>query len=564
VTDVRTGHSHDVRVWPETAYGWAPGEVKFRWHWNFPMALSVHERGAVYVGSQFVHKTTDGGMSWKIISPDLTTNDKSHQKSSGGINADNLMTFDGCTLYAIAESPIRKGVIWTGSNDGQVHITTNDGAAWTSLNKFMPALEPWGTISNIDPSNFDAGTAYISIHFQQQGNFRPYVYKVSDFGKTWKLISSGIPQSNSAFVHFIKEDPGQKGLLFAGTDNALYVSPDDGNSWSPLKSNLPPAPIYHLAIQKNFRDLAVATYGRGFYILDDITPLREWSRQSLAGKNMLLPLRNAYRFAMQNSNHTEGRSMVTGQNPPYGASINYHLADSLMTAPEIWVLNAKGDTIQRIKGTNTKGLNRVWWDLAHEPYVLSTLKTRPPGKDFVKLDSNGNRSLYIVDLDIGPGLEAPRVTPGIYTVVFKADGQIQKQPLQVLKDPQTRSTVLDIAKQYELGLSLHKSINRTLRLIDAMEVKRAALLKSASAADLALEKKIFALEARLFDVQQTGARWDGFRNPSQLVENLLALAKESQTYGADFPPTTQQLQAFAQFSGILKEVDQSYKALLNP
>lgn len=563
VTDTRTNHSHDVRVWPETAYGWAPVDVNYRWHWNFPMTLSVHEKGGVYVGSQFVHKTTDGGKSWKVISPDLTTNDKSHQQSSGGINGDNLMTFDGCTLYAISESPVQRGVIWTGSNDGKVFITTNDGGNWTDVSSNIPGIPKWGTISNIDASNFDAGTAYISVHFQQLGDFKPYIFKTSDFGKSWKLISNGIPESNSAFVHFVKEDPVQKGLLFAGTDNALYFSPDDGKQWIQLKNNLPPSPVYHIAIQKNFRDLAVATYGRGFYILDDITPIREWSKNVMNAQTSLYPIRNAYRFAMQTSFHTDGYSMVTGQNPPYGASINYYLADTTLKNVSIHILDTKGDTIQTIQGTNKRGVNRVWWDLAHNPYKLSVLKTRPPGKPFVSLDSTGSRSIYIVDLDIGPGLEPPRVIPGIYQVVLKVGSNVYRQKMTVLKDPNTKATLTDILAQYNLGKQLYQQINNCMRLIEKMEIKRSELLKNTNAASLDLEQKIFVLESKLFDAKQTGARWDGFRNPSQTLENLLALAKETLTYGADFAPTTQQLQAFALFKSRLEEVKVAYDKLVN-
>lgn len=551
VTDVRTGHSHDVRVWPETSYGWAPGEVPYRWHWNFPITLSVHQKGAVYVGSQYVHKTTDGGKSWKIISPDLTTNDKTHQKSSGGISADNLMTFDGCTLYALAESPVKTGVLWAGTNDGQVQVTLNDGATWSNVTKNIPLPAPWGTISNIDASSFDAGTAYISVHYQQLGDFKPYIFKTTDFGKSWKAIGGGIPLSNNAFVHFIKEDPASQGLLFAGTDNGLWMSPDDGLHWQVLKSNLPPAPVYHIAIQKNFRDLAIATYGRGFYILDDITPLRESRRKT---GTTLFPLRNAYRFAMQNSIHTEGRSSVTGQNPPYGASINYYLEDSVTTAPRILILNTQGDTIQSIQGSTKKGINRVWWNLANEDYQLSVLKTRPPGKPFVKLDSTGSRSIFIVDLDIGPGLEAPRVVPGTYKVLLVVGDKKYEQSLTVLKDPQTKNTQQDIVQQYQFGKDLYHQVQRCFRLIDTMEIKRANLLKEGSIASLEKEKRIFAMEAKLFDVHQTGARWDGFRNPSQVLENLLALAKETQAYGADFPPTTQQMQAFKKFKQQLDQV----------
>lgn len=562
ITDTKTGYSHDVRVWPETGYGWAPADVRFRWHWNFPMSLSVHERGAVYVGSQFVHKTTNKGMSWKTISPDLTTNDKSHQQSSGGINADNLMTFDGSTLYAMAESPLKKGLLWTGSNDGMVHITKDDGLHWDHISPKNIGLPKWGTISNIDASNFDPSIAYISIHFQQLGNFKPYIFKVTDYGKKWINIGAGIPVSNSAFVHFVKEDPVQKGLLFAGTDNGLYVSPNDGKQWMHIKNNLPPAPVYHIAIQKNFRDLAIATYGRGFYIMDDITPLREWSKNLQQLSTGLFPLRSAYRFNMQNAYHGEGGSHVTGSNPPYGASINYFLSDTSSVKPMLFILTAKGDTIQTIKGTNKKGFNRVWWNLAHDDIKLAKLKTRPPGKEFVPLDSTGSRSIYIVDLDIGPGLEPPRVVPGDYTVVLEVGNKKFTRPLSVLKDPNARSSMEDIQQQYQFGKKLYKHITDCMLLIEEMEVKRASLLKENSTTAMEFEKRIFEMESKLFDVHQTGSRWDGFRNPSQLLENFLALAKESQTFGADYPPTSQQLQAYELFSKKFNQIKSSFQFLV--
>ena len=561
VTDTKTGYSHDVRAWPVTAYGWAPADVKYRWHWNYPMTLSVHEKGAVYVGSQFVHKTTDRGMSWKIISPDLTTNDKSHQQNSGGINVDNLMTFDGCTLFAIAESPVKKGVLWTGTNDGIVQITKDDGLHWENITPTNMGLAKWGTISNIDASSFDPGTAYVSIHFQQLGDFKPYIFKVTEYGKTWTNISSNIPINNSAFVHFIKEDPGQKGLLFIGTDNGLYASPDDGKQWVRIKNNLPPAPIYHIAIQKHFKDLALATYGRGYYILDDITPLREWSKNLNNIKTGLLPLRIAYRFNTQNAIHTDERSMSTGFNPPYGASINYYLNDTVQGVPTITIASSEGAIIKTIKGANKKGFNRVWWDLAHEDIRLAKLKTRPAGKDFIKLDTTGSRNIFIADLDIGPGLEPPRIVPGTYIVELKIGTSSYKQSLQVLKDPNANSTMLDINEQYKFGKQLYDNINSCMNLIEAMELKRASLLKENSTTALAQEKKIFALEGQLFDAQQTGSRWDGFRNPSQLLEHLLALAKESQTYGADYPPTTQQLEVYKLLSKQFNQIKADYKLI---
>ena len=560
VTDVRTGLSHDIRAWPEAGFGWAPADMKYRWHWNFPMVVSKHQKGVVYVGSQYVHKTNNRGMSWKIISPDLTTNDKSHQQNSGGMNSDNLMTFDGCTLYVIAESPLQSGVLWTGTNDGQINVTTNDGKTWNNVTSHLKNIAPWGTIRSIEPSHFSVGTAYITISYQQLGDFKPYIFKTTDFGNTWTAIGTGIPASNSSFVHTLKEDPTQKGLLFAGTDNGLYISPNDGNKWVQLKNNLPPAPIYYLAIQKNFRDLVIATYGRGFYILDDITPIRVWSKDIAKNKVELMTPRPAYRFNNKPGIHNEG-SLATGSNPPYGASINYFLPDITNTPLFVFILNQKGDTIKTIKGTNNKGVNRVWWNLAHDEIILPPLKTKPDNKDFVVLDKEGNRNLNIYDLDIGPGMEPIKVPAGLYSVVLKVGGFIQKQNLTVLKDPNIHSNDIDIQQQYKFGLDLNKHIKLCLSMIATMETKRAQLLKEATVAVLTQEKTLYQLEAQLFDIHLTGARMDVFRNPAKLLERMLTISKESQTYGADFAPTQQQQQVFNALKTQLYKVEAAYKQL---
>jgi photosystem II stability/assembly factor-like uncharacterized protein len=560
VTDVRTGYAHDVRPWPEAGFGWAPADMKYRWHWNFPMALSKHQKGVVYVGSQYVHKTSNRGMSWSVISPDLTTNDKTHQQNSGGMNSDNLMTFDGCTLYVIAESPVKQGVLWTGSNDGQIQVTINEGKTWSNVTSNLKGIAPWGTIRSIDPSNFDAGTAYISISYQQLGDFKPYIFKTTDYGKTWKAIGAGIPASNTSFVHSIKEDPSQKGLLYAGTDNGLYISPDDGATWVQLRNNLPPSPIYYIAIQKNFRDLVIATYGRGFYILDDITPIREWSKQQVKNKNELFAPKQAYRFNYKTGIHSES-SMVTGQNPPAGASINYYLAEEVKDKPAIIILNQQGDTINNITGSKKKGFNRVWWNLSHTSIVLPPLKTIPDQKDYLKLDAQGNRPLNIYDLDIGPGLKPIKVPAGTYTVVLKVGDFVQKQNLQVLNDPNLNSNNASIQAQYTLGKQLLSSINTCLSLIQRMEVNRANFIKQNTSESAVKEKEVYNIEKELFDIHLTGARMDVFRNPAKILERLLALSTESQTLGADFAPTTQQRLVYEALNSQLKKLEASYLKL---
>ena len=566
IFDKKTGHARDVRVYPEAAYGWTPADLKFRWHWNFPMMISKHNHNKVLVGSQFVHQTTDGGQSWQLISPDLTTNDKSHQQNSGGIAIDNLMTFDGCTLYTIAESPVKEGVIWTGSNDGQVQLTKDGGKTWNNVTANIKELPKWGTISCIEPSNYDEGTVYISVDLHQQGDFDPYIYKSSDFGNTWTFISTTIPKTNMAFVHQVKEDPVKKGLLWAGTDNALYFSADDGNNWNQIKNDLPPSPIYGIAIQKNFNDLVLATFGRGFYILDDITLFREFSTQVQQSAAYLFNVKKAYRFQNKGGIHTE-RSFVTGENPKYGASINYYIKDKTKDSAFIIIRDSKGDEIKKFIGTNTTGINRVYWALDYNKLDVPSLRTRPRDKDWVKLDAVGKREMYIWDLDMGPALEPPLVPPGTYSVELKIGDKTFKQQVDVLKDPNTTGTIDDIKKQNIFALKLYQSVKECFIMIDEMERLRAKLLfiidssnnsKTKKLQAAKLENDLWTLEGRVHDIFQTGAREDIFRSPAQLLERFLAIEKESSMSSADFKPTNQDVEVYEKLNSDLQKVERDY------
>ncbi len=566
--DIKTGHARDVRAWPEAGYGWAPANMKYRWHWNFPMVISKHNHNKVLIGSQYVHQTTNGGQSWQVISPDLTTNDKTHQQNSGGINNDNLFTFDGCTLYAMAESPLKEGIIWTGSNDGQVNLTRDGGKTWKNVTKNISGMPAWGTITWIDPSPFDVGTAYISVNFQQLADFKPYIYKTTDYGETWKLISNGIPASNSSFIHQVKLDPAVKGLLYAGTDNALYFSPDDGGRWIHLKNNLPPAPIYGIAVQENFKDLVLATYGRGFYILDDLTAIREFTDSVQRADAHLFTLRKAYRFQPPAGTHGE-RSLSSGQSPIYGASINYYLKEKSKDSVKLVVVDSKGEVLQELRAQNRPGVNRVWWDLRYDRYVLPALMTKPRGMDWVKLDAVGQRNMTIYDLDIGPGMIAPLVLPGKYTVKLIIGDKTYEQPVTVVKDPHTTASMEDLKKQYEFGLGLYKSINNCMKMIGDMEKQRAHALSiaksTASQQDKALatrlEEELWETEGKVHDIYQTGARQDAFRNPIQLLERFLAISKETQAGGADFAPSDQHQIVFNKLNTQLEEVKKQYKAI---
>lgn len=568
--DLRTGHSREVRVWPEAGYGWKPADLKYRWHWNFPLSFSPHTPHRVYVGSQYVHQSDDGGQSWQIISPDLTTNDKSHQQNSGGIAIDNLMTFDGSTLFAIEESKIEKGLIWVGSNDGQVNITRDGGKTWTNVsrNVNMPA---WGTIANVEPSRYDAATAYIAVDMHQMGDFDPYIYKTSDYGKTWKKISDGIPKSILSFIHVVKEDPKQRGLLYAGTDNGLYVSPNDGGSWFRLQNNMPPAPVYWLTIQENFDDLVVATYGRGYYILDDISPIRQFSQQVMGSAAHAFDIRKSYRFQEVEAIKTDAPSFNSGQNPPYGVPVNYYLKDSLSEKVQIEILNESDEVIRVLKGTSLKGVNRVWWDLRYEPTFKPKLRTKPSGRPWVQMNGEGWRPLVTWDLDLWEGQLGPRVAPGKYKARLKI-GEIEiTKELEVLKDPSTEGTIESIKEQVAFSLQLRDAMNTVVEMIDRIEWIRKELeeliptVKNSKlkAELLALQEKSVSISGRLYDIHLTGAREDAFRSPIQLYGRLSALANDITANGVDFKPTNQQGDVYGVLKERLVRVQQEYSTLLD-
>src|SRR5215831_8079726 len=294
--DARTGMAQSVSPWPERTMGGNAGEVKLRMNWTFPIAISPHDHNTVYVGSQYVHATSDGGNHWKAISPDLTLNDKSMMGDSGGLTVDNLSVEYAGVVYSIAESPKEKGVIWAGTNDGLVQVTRDGGGHWDNVAKNMPGLPPKGTVSSVDPSAHENGVCYIAVDLHQVDNRDPFLFKTSDYGKTWKSISSNIPKSPLSYAHIVREDPFRKGLLYAGTENALYVSFDDGGRWEPLQTKLPHAPVYWLTVQPQFHDLVVATYGRGFWILDDVTALEQLTDAVRSSSAQLLEPREAYRF----------------------------------------------------------------------------------------------------------------------------------------------------------------------------------------------------------------------------------------------------------------------------
>ncbi|SEL86568.1 Uncharacterized protein SAMN04488008_106105 [Maribacter orientalis] len=569
--NAKTGHVRDVRVWPEAGYGWEPGKLKYRWHWNFPLAFSPHTKHRVYVGSQFVHKSDDGGQSWQVISPDLTLNDKTHQQNSGGIAVDNLMTFDGSVLFSIEESELEPGLIWTGSNDGQVQLTKNGGTSWTNVTANIPDLPKWGTIANIEISRYKKGTSYITVDLHQMGDFNPYVYKTEDYGLSWKLISSTVPKSVHSFAHVIKEDPKREGMLYLGVDNGLYISYDDGANWMRFRNNLPPAPVYWLEIQERFDDLVVGTYGRGYYILDNVAPLREFDLDAKNKSAHLFSLRPAYRFIDQQSIKTDGPSLNSGTNPAYGADIHYYLQDSTNQKVEIQVLTDNDEIIRTLKGKQNAGIHRVMWDLRYEPTYKAKLKTTPPGRPWVQLNGEGWRPLVTWDLDLWRGQFGPRVVPKNYKIKLIVGEEEFIRELEVVKDPNSEASLEELTEQVAFSLQLRDAMNLAVTMINDIETIRAELneiipkLERSGDRKKSQELRTVAetIIASLYDIQLTGAREDAFRSPMKLYGRLSALASDIGAFGADFKPTDQQREVYAIFNKRLKDVDAKFKKFID-
>ncbi len=541
--DLRTGTSQSVDIWPLSTVGWPAADLKYRFVWTFPLTISPHDHNRVYAGSQHVHVTTNGGRDWQVISPDLTRNDKSRQQVSGGLTPDNIGVEYAGVVFAIAESKMKAGLLWAGSNDGLVHVSQDGGKSWTNVTANIPGKPDWGTISNIEPSRYDEGTAYLTVDGHQVNNRDPWVYQTSDFGKSWKLLVNGIAKTPLSYAHVVREDPVRKGLLYLGTENGLYVSWNDGDNWQPLQTNLPHAPVYWLTIQEHFNDLVIATYGRGFWILDDITPLRTLGPDVLAKGLHLFTPRAAYRFRMIEAPWAAAEDPAIGQNPPYGASLNYWVKTTAKDSATIAIVDAGGKNVRTFKGPSGAGVNRIWWNLQFDQTKEPRQRTSP---------------LYAPEIAIGPegrpmpspGRLGPLAPPGTYTVKVSIGGLEASQPLILRKDPNSGGSEDEVKAATALVVDVAHDLNTTVDMINALESARSQLLnlqqvvgvddkqKDVKSAADALEKKLSALESKIVQTKLTGRGQDDVRWPQLLSEQLVFLASEVE--GSDFAPTTAQ------------------------
>ncbi len=562
--DERTGNAQIISPWPQFTDGRYAAQMKHRFNWTSPVIASVHEANAVYFGGEELFKTIDGGMSWTAVSPDLTRNDKTKQQSSGGpISKDDASTEYYDTIFTIAESPAVKDQIWVGTDDGLIWLT-RDGKNWKNVTpKDIPE---WSCISLIDASVHAPGTAYVAVDRHKLDDLAPYAYKTTDFGQTWTKITGGIP--SGSFIHVIREDPDRPGLLFAGTETGVFVSLDDGANWQPLQLNLPTVPIHDLAIKNN--DLIAATHGRSFWILDDISPLRQLEPGAANTSAHLFKPATAYRVPGGTGFGGGGNS--GGANPPNGAVICYYLDSAPPTNITLQILDKSGHEV-RSYSSNPK------------PVIPPLEPERPVGRLGVALPIQRGLNRFVWDLRYGPPegvpgavymegsqLTGPIAVPGEYTVRLSVGGQTLATALVVKNDPRTRAIAADLQKQLELGLKIRDRITETHRTVNAIRDLDAQLKmieqhlnedpRNKSVVDAAeqLDRKSIDIEGELFQMRKRAVK-DSFNYGGKLNDMYIAL--EGYIERSDSAPTAQEYEVLTLLDSQLQSQLEKWHAIVS-
>ena len=497
--DHKTGQSRNVSAYPENPSGHGPADFKYRFQWTAPIAPSPHDPNVIYHASQVLFKTTDGGQTWSAISGDLTRNDKSKQQWAGGpITGDNTGVEFYSTIFAVAESPKEKGLIWTGSDDGLVHVTRDGGKTWKNVTAAMPGFPEWGTVSIIEPSPHDAATAYVVVKNYRLGDNAPYLYKTSDYGTTWKRLDGAL--ARDVFLHAVREDPAKRGLLYVGTEKGLMFSADDGGTWRPLRLNLPTVQVADLIVKND--DLVLATHGRGIWILDDLTPIRQWTDAVAAKPLHLFP--PVVGTAWRRRGGTGERQ--AGQNPPAGVVLTYHQKDEAKAPVTLEILDPRGTVIRSLSSVPKVPDRHSEYEAAPKPELETSAGLHQVVWDF---SMGGARRIKGGMIDTGDPaipLEAP---PGTYTARLTAGGVTETASIRFRADPRVKVTEADRAAQLAFGNELRDALNRMADAVNQLQDLRtqlkernAALTTNSAAKDLiaaagALMVKFDSLEARI-------------------------------------------------------------------
>ncbi len=535
--------SRAVNVWPDNPMGHGAEGMRYRFQWNFPIFFSPHDEKKLYTASNHLHVSTDEGQSWDIISPDLTRNDTSKMKSSGGpITQDNTSVEYYCTIFAAAESPVKAGLIWVGSDDGLVHISRNGGDTWSNVTP--PNMPDWIMINSIEPDPRDEASCYLAATMYKHGDFSPYLYKTNDYGSTWTKITKGIDKEH--FTRVVRADPNHDDILYGGTETGMYISFNDGQSWEPFQLNLPIVPITDLTLKQN--NLIVATQGRSLWLIDDLNPIYELNEVEDQTVYLFTP-KPTYRMR-----GSQAKNLKTeGTNHPSGVMTYFYIRDlEDSTEVSLTYMNSEGEEIKRFSNKNKEtdklevkaGSNLFVWNMQY-----------PDAKKF------DDMILWAASLN------GPLALPGHYRVVLTVGDQSVEKPFEVLKDPRSESSDADMASQFafiqEVNAKVteaHEGIIQIRKVKSQLDQLKPILKANENAKPLLeiaeeLEENMNGIQEKLYQTKNR-SRQDPLNFPIRLTNKLAHLNAMSRN--GDYAPTRQ---AVAVKDELSKEIDMQMGSL---
>jgi photosystem II stability/assembly factor-like uncharacterized protein len=576
-SDHRTGQQRDINPYPNNPMGAGADVLKYRFQWNFPLLFSPHDPNKLYTAANVLFMSTDEGSSWQVISPDLTRNDKTKQAASGGpITKDNTSVEYYATIFAVMESPVQAGTIWTGSDDGLVQVSRDGGKNWSNVTPDKSIMPEWIQINSLEASPHDPATAYVAATMYKWDDNKPYLYRTSDYGKTWKKITNGIPETT--FTRVIREDPNKRGLLYAGTETGMYVSFDNGEHWQSLQLNLPVVPITDLAIHKREKELVVATQGRSFWILDELPVLHQMMDAGgfgAAAETKLYQPKVSYR--MPGGGFPPGPTATLGKNPANGVVVYYSLKTKPAADVDLEFFDSAGKSIRKFTARARRqgeggapapagpppgegggfggggapppvptevGLNRFVWDTRYSDAV------RFPGMILWAGETRG-----------------PKLAPGTYQVKLTVEGKSFTQNFEIKSDPRLTTAAADYAKQFELGLKIRDKLSETHNaIIQIRDVRKQIedLLKRVAGqpnfkvvndAGTDLNKKLTAIEEALYQTKNQSNQ-DPLNFPIRLNNKLAALG--GVVASAEAAPTAQ---SYAVYDEVVTQIDAELQKL---
>jgi photosystem II stability/assembly factor-like uncharacterized protein len=562
--DNRTGIARSVSPGMHTLDS-PPDAAKYRCHWTAPLAIDPFDHNTVYYGCQVVFRTSNEGQSWSVISPDLSTRDPKRIISSGGIIGDNLGQFYGEVVFAIAPSEVQRGLIWAGTNDGKLWYTTNGGDAWTDVTPNITGMPVWGTVRKIEPSHFDAATAYVAVDAHLLDDPKPYIFKTTDMGRTWKRVSGDLPSAHPlSYVMAVAENPNRAGMLFAGTGHAFFYSLDDGTHWTQLDAGLPAAPVSWVTVQKQYHDVVVSTYGRGLYILRDLTPLEQPNELATGADAQLYKPKDGVRTSRGGS-----------------AAFLFALRNAPTDSIRWEVLDANGVVIRRFSSSGRAGVNRVTWDMRGDSPQQPELRALAPDNPRIweepRFANRTSRGVFHWGID-QPQRAGILYGPGSYAVRMNTNGKSYTQPFRIVRDPAVRGSDEDIALNSVTQRRIVSDIDTTVSMINQIEIVRKQIedrlkapgISAATAKALRqLDQNAMNVELQLLSRTELNSDDKWFVEQYKIYLNLIWLYGEVGTGagdvagGADYRPTDAQMETLSQIEKDLARAKQDYREFMD-